>query len=74
MNPALKHSVLANMDDCGYDEVLETIKDAVESGEENTLPGLGVLFEVLWVASDDAAKQAIVSKIVSALRPQASAN
>lgn len=73
MNRALKHSVLANMDDCGFDEVLETIKDAIESGEENTLPGLGVLFEVLWVASDENDRQAIVSKIVNALRAQAPA-
>jgi len=68
---ALKHSVLANMDECGFDEVLETILDAVESGEESTLPGLGVLFEILWVASNEAERQAMVAKIVSALGTKA---
>jgi len=71
MNPALKHSVLSNLDECGFDEVLETILDAVESGEEETLPGLGVLFEILWVASNEGDRQAIVSKIVSALGTKA---
>jgi len=68
---ALKHSVLANMDECGFDEVQETILDAIESGEESTLPGLGVLFEVLWAASDESDRQAIVAKIVKALGTKA---
>ena len=71
LNAPLKHSVLANIDECGFDEVLETILDAVESGEEATLPGLGVLFEILWQASDESARQAIVSKIVSAVGTKA---
>lgn len=30
------------------DGLREMVEDAIEKGEEVTLPGLGVLFEVLW--------------------------
>ena len=45
MNFDLRKAVMANLDDSNYDEIRETIIDAIESGEEKTLPGLGVIFE-----------------------------
>ena len=71
MNFDLRNAVLKNLDDSNYDEVRETILDAVESGEEKTLPGLGVLFEVLWNGSADNEKEAMVSRITKALQPKA---
>ncbi|MEO3111119.1 small acid-soluble spore protein SspI, partial [Turicibacter sanguinis] len=47
MNFDLRKAVIANLDDSNYDEIRETIMDAIESGEEKTLPGLGVMFEIL---------------------------
>ena len=40
MNFDLRKAVMANLDDSNYDEIRETIIDAIESGEEKTLPGL----------------------------------
>ncbi len=71
MNFDLRNAVLKNLDDSNYDEIRETILDAVESGEEKTLPGLGVLFEVLWNGSSDNEKEAMVSRITTALKPKA---
>lgn len=51
MNPSqinLRKAVLENVSDSSLGELRETIIDAIQSGEDKTLPGLGVLFEVLW--------------------------
>ena len=57
MNFDLRKAVIANLDDSNYDEIRETIIDAIESGEEKTLPGLGVMFEILWNGSNDSEKE-----------------
>ncbi|HAX72979.1 MAG TPA: small acid-soluble spore protein SspI [Firmicutes bacterium] len=71
MNFDLRNAVIKNLDDSNYDEIRETILDAVESGEEKTLPGLGVLFEVLWNGSSDTEKESMVSRITQCLKPKA---
>ena len=72
MNLDLRKAVMANLDDSNYDEIRETIIDAIESGEEKTLPGLGVIFEILWNGSNDAEKETIVSRVSQCLRHKAS--
>ena len=71
MNFDLRNAVIANLDDSNYDEIRETIIDAVESGEEKTLPGLGVIFEILWNGSNDSEKESMVARITECLRPKA---
>ena len=71
MNFDLRKAVIANLDDSNYDEIRETIMDAIESGEEKTLPGLGVMFEILWNGSNDNEKEKLVSRITDCLRPKA---
>ena len=60
MNFDLRKAVIANLDDSNYDEIRETIMDAIESGEEKTLPGLGVMFEILWNGSNDNEKEKLL--------------
>lgn len=48
----LRQAVLNNITDSTKNDLRETIVDAVQSGEDKILPGLGVLFEVLWNKSD----------------------
>ena len=71
MNFDLRKAVIANFDDSNYDEIRETIIDAIESGEEKTLPGLGVMFEILWNGSNDSEKETMVSRITQCLKPKA---
>ena len=71
MNFDLRKAVIANLDDSNYDEIRETIIDAIESGEEKTLPGLGVMFEILWNGSNDSEKETMVSRITQCLKPKA---
>ena len=71
MNFDLRKAIIANLDDSNYDEIRETIIDAIESGEEKTLPGLGVMFEILWNGSNDSEKETLVSRITNCLKPKA---
>lgn len=59
----IRSHVLGNLENSGFDEIEATIKDSIQEGEDVTLPGLGVLFEVLWNSSDSSKKSEIVSLI-----------
>lgn len=48
----LRQAVIDNVSDSSVSDLRDTILDAIQSGEDKTLPGLGVLFEVLWKQSD----------------------
>ncbi|QOR65757.1 small acid-soluble spore protein SspI [Cytobacillus suaedae] len=58
MNLNLRNAVITNVTGNSQSELQDTIVDAIESGEEKMLPGLGVLFEVIWqnASQDDKAE------------------
>ncbi|WP_099488871.1 small acid-soluble spore protein SspI, partial [Pseudomonas sp. 2822-15] len=53
----LRAAIMQNISGNSADEVEATIVDAVQSGEEKMLPGLGVLFEVYWKQASEQDKQ-----------------
>ena len=59
----LRQAIMYKMQGSGPDSVEETINDAISSGMEKTLPGLGVLFEVLWQNSGETQKDQMVQTI-----------
>ncbi|RBW71522.1 small acid-soluble spore protein SspI [Bacillus taeanensis] len=68
MNFNLRQAVLANVQGNNEQEIQHTITDAIQSGEEKMLPGLGVLFEVLWQNSDPSTKEEVLSAIAQGLQ------
>jgi small acid-soluble spore protein I len=48
MDLNLRKAIMQNMSGNNEDQIRHTIEDAIESGEEKMLPGLGVLFELAW--------------------------
>lgn len=66
----LRQAILYKMQGADPQAVEDTISDAISSGMEKTLPGLGVLFEVLWQNSDAASRQQIVHTIAQHLPKQ----
>ncbi|MDF2699508.1 MAG: small, acid-soluble spore protein [Haloplasmataceae bacterium] len=68
MNIDIRRAVLQNMNQSSFEDVQSTIQDAISTAEEKTLPGLGVLFEVLYNSSDNTGKQEIVNKLVKSLQ------
>jgi len=56
MDLNLRKAILANVSDNSQDDLEATIVDAIQSGEEKMLPGLGVLFEQIWKQADQTKK------------------
>jgi len=66
----LRQAIMFKMQGADPQAVEETISDAISSGMEKTLPGLGVLFEVLWQNSDPASRQQMITTIAQNLPKQ----
>jgi len=64
----LRHAILHNVSGNSQEQLQATIVDAIQSGEEKMLPGLGVLFEVIWQNSTDEEKKEMLYVLESGLR------
>ncbi|MGV3486966.1 MAG: small acid-soluble spore protein SspI [Tuberibacillus sp.] len=56
---AIKH----NISDNDKEQLRDTIVDAIQDGQEKMLPGLGVLFEIIWQQSDETQKEMMVNNL-----------
>lgn len=67
MNLNLRHAIIQNLEGNDEAHVRATIVDAIESGEEKMLPGLGVLFELMWQECSEQERETIVTHIKKGL-------
>lgn len=67
MNVSIREHIINNFKEDNIDEIKEAVNESVESGDELTLPGLGVFMSLLWENSDDKDKDKILDKIKLAL-------
>ncbi len=44
----IREHIISNFKNSTIDEIKESIVEAINESDEVTLPGLGVLFEILW--------------------------
>ncbi|MBC5637517.1 small acid-soluble spore protein SspI [Ornithinibacillus sp. BX22] len=63
MDLNLRHAILSNISDNDQSQLEATIVDAIQSGEEKMLPGLGVLFELIWQQSNEQEKQEMIEAL-----------
>ena len=63
MNLNLRNAIIHNVTGNTQDQLQDTIVDAISNGEEKMLPGLGVLFEVIWQNSSNEEKQEMLHSI-----------
>jgi small acid-soluble spore protein I (minor) len=63
LNLNLRNAILSNIASNDQSQLEATIVDAIQSGEEKMLPGLGVLFELIWNQSDEQDKQEMVEAL-----------
>lgn len=68
MNLNLRHAVISNVSGNSQDQLQDTIVDAIQSGEEKMLPGLGVLFEVIWKNANEQDKQEMLTTLEHGLK------
>lgn len=63
MNIDIRNHIRNNFKDSNIDEIKDSIVSSIESKDEIVLPGLGVLFEILWNNSDEDLKNNILNLI-----------
>lgn len=63
MNIDIREYIKNNFKGISNDDIRNSIEDALNSNDEITLPGLGVLFEIVWHNSSDKEKDAIINYI-----------
>ncbi|MFC0187937.1 small acid-soluble spore protein SspI [Fictibacillus aquaticus] len=68
MDLNLRKAVLHNVSGNDKQQLQDTIVDAIQSGEEKMLPGLGVLFEVLWNNADEKKKDEMLGIMSDGLK------
>lgn len=68
MNLNLRHAIRQNVEGNSQDQLRDTILDAISKGEEKMLPGLGVLFEVIWENSSEQEKSEMLSTLEDGLK------
>ena len=68
MNLNLRNAIIHNVTGNSQDELRDTIVDAIQNGEEKMLPGLGVLFEVIWQNASDQEKSEMLGVLEGGLR------
>jgi len=68
MNFNIRQAVLTNISGNTQEELEATIVDAIQKGEEKVLPGLGVLFEVIWQHADAQEKNEMLSTLENGLK------
>ena len=68
MNLNLRNAIINNVAGNTQDQLQDTIVDAISNGEEKMLPGLGVLFEVIWQNSSNQDKQDMLQALESGLK------
>jgi small acid-soluble spore protein I (minor) len=68
MDLNLRHAIMQNVANNTKEQLEDTIEDAIQQGEEKTLPGLGVLFEALWNHSTEQQKDMMLSTLEQAVK------
>lgn len=68
MDSDIREYIKNNFKDSNTDEIRDSIVESIESKDELVLPGLGVLFEAIWINSPDKTRASLVNKISKAFK------
>lgn len=63
MDLNLRKAILENIKNNDRSQLEATIVDAIQEGEEKTLPGLGVLFELIWEQSGEQEREEMIQSL-----------
>lgn len=62
MNLNLRQAIVRRVEDKSSEELFEVIEGSI-GGDDRALPGLGVLFEIIWKNLDDTVQQDLVATL-----------
>jgi len=63
LNLDLRKAIISNISDNDQEQLALTIIDAIQNGEVKMLPGLGVLFELIWKQSAEDQRQDMIEAL-----------
>lgn len=67
MNIDIRKSIINNFKGNDAQEIMVSINESIKKGDEITLPGLGVFFELLWSNADLDMQKTIIEIIKKSL-------
>jgi len=67
MDIDIRKSIINNFKESDIEEIKTSIQESINDGDEITLPGLGVFFEILWKTSDEESKNYMLETIKKGL-------
>lgn len=67
MDIDIRKSIINNFKESDVEEIKNSIEESISDGDEITLPGLGVFFEILWKNADEENKNYILQTIKKGL-------
>jgi small acid-soluble spore protein I (minor) len=65
----LRQAIIQRIQDKSNEQLLEVIDESV-GNDEKALPGLGVIFEIIWEHIDEQQQQSLVSVLNRSLLPE----
>lgn len=68
MNIDIRKSIINNFKGSRDEEIIESINESIKQGDEITLPGLGVFFELLWKSANNEEQKTIIEHIKKSLQ------
>jgi small acid-soluble spore protein I (minor) len=63
MNFNIRGAVMHNIQKMDEKELVALIQDSIQKGDEKYLPGLGVLFEVIWNHSEGTEQEEMIQTL-----------
>ncbi len=57
----IRNYIISNFKGLRSEDIRKSIEESIEDGDDETLPGLGVLFEIFWKNSDNEKKENILN-------------
>ena len=63
----IRDIVLKNLSGSSAEEIKGYIQDTIDNKEDDALPGMGILFEVIWQKSEDSEKDSMMQKIIDTI-------
>ena len=68
MNINIRDYIKNNFKNSSIDELKDSIISSTQSNDEVVLPGLGVLFEILWINSSNNEQENIINIIFNNIK------
>lgn len=68
---SIRDYVINNFKDEDINGINDAIEESVQDSDEMTLPGLGVLFEILWKSSTKKQRDSMAEKVYKGIKKEA---